>query len=51
MGDNKNNKVLTTKRTLVQELAELQLSFEVGDCTKVALYALCDSYVGCDQAE
>ena len=51
MGDKKNNKVLTTKRTLVQQVAELQLSFEVGECSKVAVYALCDSYVGCDQAE
>jgi hypothetical protein len=51
VGDKKNNKVLTTKRTLVQQLAELQLSFEQGDCSKVTLYALCDSYVGCDQAE
>ena len=51
VGDKKSNKVLTTKRTLVHEKAELNLSFQVGDCTKIAVYALCDSYVGCDQAE
>lgn len=51
MGDKKSNKVLTTKRILVHEKAELNLSFEVGDCRKITIYALCDSYVGCDQAE
>ena len=43
--------MLTTKRTLVQHKAELNLQFEIGDCSKVAVYALCDSYIGCDQAE
>ncbi len=51
MGDKKNNKVLTTKRTLVKKTADMTLSFEVSDCDKVVVYALCDSYVGCDQAE
>lgn len=51
VGDKKNNKVLTTKRTLVRQKAELSLSFELGDSERVVVYALCDSYVGCDQAE
>lgn len=51
VGDKKNNKVLTTKRTLVKKTADMTLSFEVSDCDKVVVYALCDSYVGCDQAE
>jgi|LakMenEpi03Aug12_release.lakeMendotaPanAssembly.Ray.scaffolds.fasta_scaffold3765230_1 hypothetical protein len=42
---------MTTKRTLVQELAELQLSFDVGHCSKVEMYALCDPDVRCDQAK
>jgi hypothetical protein len=51
VGDKKNNKVLTTKRTLVKKKAEMKLEFEVADVSKVVVYALCDSYVGCDQAE
>lgn len=51
VGDKKNNKVLTTKRTLVKKQAEMKLEFEATDCSKVVVYALCDSYVGCDQAE
>ena len=50
VGDKKNNKVLTTKRAVVKEKAELTLSFEPGEAEKVMVYALCDSYVGCDQA-
>jgi pre-mRNA-splicing helicase BRR2 len=51
VGDKKNNKVMSTKRTLVGKQAELQLQVEVADCSRVVVYALCDSYVGCDQAE
>ncbi len=29
----------------------MKLEFEVADVSKVVVYALCDSYVGCDQAE
>jgi hypothetical protein len=51
VGDKKNNRVLTTKRTLLKTKAELALEFEAPDCSKVTLYALCDSYIGCDQVE
>ncbi len=51
VGDKKNNKVLTTKRTLVKQKAEINVSFDNTGIDKVAVYALCDSYIGCDQAE
>jgi len=51
VGDKKNNKVLSTKRTLVRHKAEVKLPCEVADVSKVVVYALCDSYIGCDQAE
>nr|VVW86571.1 unnamed protein product [Nymphaea colorata] len=51
VGDKKNNKVLATKRTLVKEKADIKVDFEHSDVEKVAVYALCDSYIGCDQAE
>jgi hypothetical protein len=50
IGDKKNNKVLATKRTLVKDRAEVKVNFEYADVEKVAVYALCDSYIGCDQA-
>jgi hypothetical protein len=35
----------------VKEKAEVKVNFEFADLEKVAVYALCDSYIGCDQAE
>jgi hypothetical protein len=46
----KNNKVLATKRTLIKLSAEVKLEFETIGVEKVIVYALCDSYIGCDQA-
>lgn len=51
IGDKKTNKVLTTKRTLIKKTVNLNLSFELKDVAKPVLYALCDSYIGRDQAE
>ena len=50
VGDKKNNRVLATKRTLVKHKTQLQLDFEPSEAEKVVVYAICDSYVGCDQA-
>lgn len=51
VGDKKNNKVLATKRTLIKGKTEFKVSFEYNQVEKVIVYALCDSYVGCDQVE
>lgn len=51
VGDKKNNKVLATKRTLIKGKTEFKVNFEYNDVEKVIVYALCDSYVGCDQVE
>ncbi len=50
VGDKKNNRVLSTKRTLVRGKTDIKLDVELGECSKIVIYALCDSYVGCDQA-
>ena len=51
VGDKKNNRVLATKRSLVKQKTQLELEFEPNNAETVVVYALCDSYVGCDQAE
>jgi hypothetical protein len=45
------NKVLATKKTILKtKEAKVALSFEkIKGVTKYKIYALCDSYVGCDQ--
>lgn len=50
VGDKKSNKVLTTKRTILKNKAKVSLSFEkIEGLNKYTIYALCDSYVDCDQ--
>ncbi len=50
IGEKKTNKVLTTKRTLVKSSVDITMNFEKGESKKFILYALCDSYIDCDQA-
>lgn len=52
VGDKKTNKVLATKRTPLKKAARVSLSFErLPNVSTYSVYALCDSYVGCDQME
>lgn len=52
VGDKKTNKVLTTKKTTFGQTVEIAPRFEpLPDVKNYTVYALCDSYMGCDQAE
>lgn len=52
MGDKKTNKVLTIVKTTFKLASQKALKFEpLPDTKNYIIYALCDSYVGCDQAE
>ena len=52
IGNKKTNRVLTTKRTILKNNAAVQLTFEkLGGQNEYAIYALSDSYIGCDQLE
>lgn len=51
VGDKNTNRVLTTKRTVLKKEANVSVSFEkLENCQKYSVYALCDSYIGCDLA-
>ena len=50
IGDKKTNRVFTTKRSVVKQTSNVVLTFDRDPEIKAyTLYALCDSYVGCDQ--
>lgn len=52
MGEKRSNRVLTTKRMVVKGKSEMVLEFErVEGVQAYVVYALCDSYMGADQAE
>lgn len=52
MADKKTNKVLTTRKATFNSSTTLTLKFEpLADTNNYKVYALCDSYIGCDQAE
>lgn len=53
IGDNKSNKLHVIKRVKIQAQTSVTLTFNVPEPGTYALtlYAICDSYVGCDQGE
>jgi pre-mRNA-splicing helicase BRR2 len=52
VGEKKSNRVLTTKRMTVKGSNESVLEFErIENVDQYIVYALCDSYMGCDQAQ
>lgn len=52
VADKKTNRVLTTRKATFNASTQLTLRFEpLPDTNTYKVYALCDSYVGCDQAE
>lgn len=52
VGEKKTNRVLTTKRMTVKGSNEIVLEFErIENVDQYIVYALCDSYMGCDQAQ
>ena len=52
MADKKTNKVLTTRKATFNSSTTLTLKCEpLADTNNYKVYALCDSYIGCDQAE
>ena len=52
VGNKKTNKVFTTKRCILKQESKLALTFDKDpETTSYTLYALCDSYLGCDQVE
>ena len=52
VGDKSTNRVLRIKKTNFNARTQGELSFEPNAETRLyTVYALCDSYLGCDQAE